>query len=570
MRKFFLITLLCLSFWGNAQGENDNWYFGQFAGLNFSNPTPTFLNNSQLSMMESCGTASDSNGSLLFYCGPTVINNREHQVMENGTGILSTETSQQLAIVKNPANKNQYFLFTTGEGATGPANNNRIRYSIIDMSLGQNGGNGAPLGAVVQNAKNIDVVDNNGNSFFSEAVTVLKGATPNTYWVLIPNGNSLFSYKVDNTGFVNGNPVVSNMNFPVTLDLGKYYSIKASPAVNNPNFTNYVCVSYWYYTNMSTGASTNTSINRVLAFNGATGTLNNTFSLTVNGIQTYMPEFNQNASVLFLGFKHLYAVDLLNSTSSNVISSQIYAETSSTQIYGTGIQRNKYGDIYISRYDSNFLGRVNNPNVYGAGMSVTMNAVQLGTRLASYGLPQLIPYFVKETYYPCINNITLDTPETNTDFVYNVGNDIITEAHYSISNDKRIVMNAGNSITLLPDTDIQAKEYTAKIVPCNRGSTSREAFARNLDQTNMVLNLDVKERKVLDAKIAIYPNPVSDVLNIKTDSKINAVSVIDLTGKKINVIFNNNKVDVRKFPAGAYLIRIETKGRIFTEKFIKK
>lgn len=76
--------------------------------------------------------------------------------------------------------------------------------------------------------------------------------------------------------------------------------------------------------------------------------------------------------------------------------------------------------------------------------------------------------------------------------------------------------------------------------------------------------------KMIKNMVSIYPNPTSDILNIKTDSKINAVSVVDITGKKVNVKLENDKVDVRNLPAGIYLINVETKDGISTEKFIKK
>lgn len=71
-------------------------------------------------------------------------------------------------------------------------------------------------------------------------------------------------------------------------------------------------------------------------------------------------------------------------------------------------------------------------------------------------------------------------------------------------------------------------------------------------------------------KVALYPNPTSDILNIKTDSKINAVSVVDMTGRKINVKLEGDKVNVSALPVGTYLINVETKDGISTEKFIKK
>lgn len=75
---------------------------------------------------------------------------------------------------------------------------------------------------------------------------------------------------------------------------------------------------------------------------------------------------------------------------------------------------------------------------------------------------------------------------------------------------------------------------------------------------------------VLKKQTYFSPNPTSDFLNIKTNSKINAVSVVDAAGKKVNVRFEGDKVDVRSLPVGTYLISVETKDGIFTEKLIKK
>lgn len=81
---------------------------------------------------------------------------------------------------------------------------------------------------------------------------------------------------------------------------------------------------------------------------------------------------------------------------------------------------------------------------------------------------------------------------------------------------------------------------------------------------------DVKNIAEVSSYISISPNPTSDILNIKTDSTINAVSVVDMTGRKVHVKLNGTQVDVRSLPAGTYLINIETKDGISTEKFIKK
>lgn len=70
--------------------------------------------------------------------------------------------------------------------------------------------------------------------------------------------------------------------------------------------------------------------------------------------------------------------------------------------------------------------------------------------------------------------------------------------------------------------------------------------------------------------VSIFPSPTSDFVNVKTDSKISAVSVTDLTGRNLNIKYDSKKVDVRNLPAGTYILSIETENGISTEKFIKK
>ncbi len=82
--------------------------------------------------------------------------------------------------------------------------------------------------------------------------------------------------------------------------------------------------------------------------------------------------------------------------------------------------------------------------------------------------------------------------------------------------------------------------------------------------------LGITEEVFNSNKPGISPNPTSDILNIKSDSKIINVSVVDMTGRKVNTKSDGGKVDVRALPAGNYLINIETKNGISTEKFIKK
>ncbi len=70
----------------------------------------------------------------------------------------------------------------------------------------------------------------------------------------------------------------------------------------------------------------------------------------------------------------------------------------------------------------------------------------------------------------------------------------------------------------------------------------------------------------------IYPNPVSDRLEISIPSnvKINNAILFDLLGKNTGVILNNNFMDTSNLSAGIYFLNIKTDVGEITKKIIKR
>ncbi|RXM51138.1 MULTISPECIES: T9SS type A sorting domain-containing protein [unclassified Chryseobacterium] len=87
---------------------------------------------------------------------------------------------------------------------------------------------------------------------------------------------------------------------------------------------------------------------------------------------------------------------------------------------------------------------------------------------------------------------------------------------------------------------------------------------------NDELILTVKEIKSNAETLILYPNPATESIKIKTPNRVKHIEVYDHTGKRINVALNGDQVDIRGLSSGTYLLNIETEGRNFTEKFIKK
>lgn len=70
--------------------------------------------------------------------------------------------------------------------------------------------------------------------------------------------------------------------------------------------------------------------------------------------------------------------------------------------------------------------------------------------------------------------------------------------------------------------------------------------------------------------IKVYPNPTSDYINIDTKDKIKQAFLSDMSGKKISVTLNNNKIDLRALPTGSYFLTLETEKGTVVKKIIKK
>ena len=72
--------------------------------------------------------------------------------------------------------------------------------------------------------------------------------------------------------------------------------------------------------------------------------------------------------------------------------------------------------------------------------------------------------------------------------------------------------------------------------------------------------------------ISIYPNPISDKINIESTKKLKSIEIYDIAGKKIkSIVVNNYKhtIDVSDLHSGVYLIKLQMGEAVIIEKIIK-
>lgn len=126
------------------------------------------------------------------------------------------------------------------------------------------------------------------------------------------------------------------------------------------------------------------------------------------------------------------------------------------------------------------------------------------------------------------------------------------------------------TITGIGATPIPVK-FGFRYFVTNGGTTGANSDIIGIDTFSVDrATLAVSEVTNKKSSLSLFPNPATDFVSFKTDSKINSVSVVDLTGRNVNVKFENNKVDVRNLSSGTYILNIKTEDGILTEKFVKK
>jgi hypothetical protein len=73
------------------------------------------------------------------------------------------------------------------------------------------------------------------------------------------------------------------------------------------------------------------------------------------------------------------------------------------------------------------------------------------------------------------------------------------------------------------------------------------------------------------ASLQVFPNPVTDILNIQTDEIIKQIVVLDLSGKIVLQVNGDNKtINLKSLPTGNYVVRIHTETAITPIKIVKK
>ncbi|MCS3869147.1 hypothetical protein J3D55_002063 [Chryseobacterium ginsenosidimutans] len=153
----------------------------------------------------------------------------------------------------------------------------------------------------------------------------------------------------------------------------------------------------------------------------------------------------------------------------------------------------------------------------------------------------------------------------------------------SVSNNNSTISVSGTSIATPIAAGgvaclIQAFSTMNRDLMRNRLRETASLYPNHTDQMGFgILNFGNFYNNVLNTSelvkknnIAIFPNPVKNILNIASESDVLSLEVYDNLGRLITKVNNQKSVKVEDFAKGVYYLKIQTKDKIYYEKFIKE
>lgn len=429
IKKYFLL-LFFSGFSMYGQGEANNWFFGNGAGMHFdANGNVTSLPNGQVFTTEGCSSISNANGDLLFYTDGRTVWDRNHIKMPNGDyfagkGLFGDPSSTQSGIiVPKPNDPNIYYIFTVDEphhdnAAVYPVRNtavsqteddgfnNGFNYSVVNLSL--TGSNGS-VGNITQRNRHLITYDTNPNGEeikykCSEKITAVRDGSGG-YWVITQFVNRFYAFRVTSAG-VTETPVVSVVE-PYITTLGYRRNaigyLKASPngqklaLAHSQNGT-------------VTGQTSNDGSIYLYDFDKDTGIVSNPVPLKLS-VNPYGIEFSAETKKLYANMREGTAFFIMqfDLEQSNIAGTgTVIAINSNTGALQLGPNKK----IYFTNAGENTLGVINNPEGAPAQVNYDPHGVTLAYGIASLGLPP----FITSVFYPSFqaNNTCLGDTTTFT------------------------------------------------------------------------------------------------------------------------------------------------------------
>ncbi len=432
-----------------APREGDNWCFFDNNILSFQGGAASalFLTGGVLpGKGKGCASISDKDGNLLFFTNGMRVWNRNFQVMLYGNNLDGDfGCTQSSLIVPQPGSANQFYLFTVDMIYPQPIGTKGLNYSKIDIS-GDNG-----LGELTLLNKHL--MDKS-----PEKITGVKHANGKDIWVVAHEWDSdaFHAYLVNESG-LDTIPVISHAGSVQTGALSTLNTVGFMKfSVDGRKLALSIFGSH---------------LIEIFDFNTATGEIANPISILAPAGRTpYGIEFSPDGSKLYFtthavstgADNYLYQLDMSAPGNPPITINSLFHDP-------TALQLASDGKIYVARYNSNFLGIVENPDRPDTACNYREDALPLvGKSYLS------MPNFVQS--YFNIPAVTYDTKCNGDQTIFKINNPSNADQYSWDFGDA--ASGAGNTSTLESPTHqySAATDYTVSLTETYAGRSFSSTF----------------------------------------------------------------------------------------------
>ncbi|WP_169817255.1 T9SS type A sorting domain-containing protein [Gelidibacter algens] len=101
-----------------------------------------------------------------------------------------------------------------------------------------------------------------------------------------------------------------------------------------------------------------------------------------------------------------------------------------------------------------------------------------------------------------------------------------------------------------------------------RSSSYSDEIPNELFRISIDPTLGISDELLNDIKI--YPNPATETINIASAFPLDKIEIYDILGQQITTAYHNNVVNVEKFSAGVYFLKVYTPEGFVLKRIVKK
>lgn len=139
----------------------------------------------------------------------------------------------------------------------------------------------------------------------------------------------------------------------------------------------------------------------------------------------------------------------------------------------------------------------------------------------------------------------------------------------------RVVAEGANIKVYVDDMEIPRIDYTDPS-PFISGKVGFRSYNTHALFDNLMVttaddsNISSVETIKWDSDCIVYPNPVKDMLTVKTNEDIESICIFNQTGVLMHTQQDSGPVSMQGLPAGMYIVKVKETSRISNQKVIKK